>query len=156
MSDPTASGNDDERSAANERAPSGTLRLAVNGAGGRMGRQLLQAIEERDGARLVAAADAPGGEVVGLDAGVLSGSGVTGTVLSGDLLADAAFADVDVVIDFTTPAASIALLEGLAARGGSGGCRARHDGPRRGAACPASTNCPGPSRSCTPPTTASA
>lgn len=121
MSEPIASGHDDTRSAANGGAPSGTLRLALNGAAGRMGRQLLQAIEERDDARLVAAADAPGGEVVGLDAGVLIGTGTAGVTLSDDLLAEAALADVDVVIDFTTPAASLALLEGLAARGGDTG-----------------------------------
>ena len=97
--------------------PSGALRLGVNGAGGRMGRQLLQAITEREGAVLVAAADAPGSELLGSDAGLLIGSRSAGVVLSDDLSAGVTRGGLDVVIDFSTPTASLALLENLAAAG---------------------------------------
>ena len=90
-------------------------RLAVNGAGGRMGRQLVAAIAERADARLVAAADAPGNDAVGQDAGTLAGTGAAGVPVSDDI--GESLDGVDVVIDFTTPAATLALLERLAGTG---------------------------------------
>ena len=92
-----------------DAAPADPARLAVNGAGGRMGRQLIAAIAERDDARLVAAADAPGNPVIGTDAGLLGGNAPCGVTVSDDL----AGTDVDVVVDFTTPAATLALLDRL-------------------------------------------
>ena len=57
------------------------IKLAVNGAAGRMGRQLLNAIAERDDAILSAAADAPGAASIGLDVSVLGGGDVLGLSL---------------------------------------------------------------------------
>jgi 4-hydroxy-tetrahydrodipicolinate reductase len=44
------------------------MRLVVAGAGGRMGRTLIEAISDTDGAILVGAIEAPGSAVIGRDA----------------------------------------------------------------------------------------
>jgi len=85
--------------------------MAVNGAGGRMGRQLLEAIAERGDATLAAATEAPGSDMLGIDAGLLSGGMKSGVVLTDALPRDAKA--IDVVVDFTTPAATLALLRSL-------------------------------------------
>lgn len=84
-------------------------KLAVNGAAGRMGRQLLTAIAERDDSALVGAVDAPGQASIGVDAGVLSGGATTGVTVSdklGDVLTSS-----QVIIDFTAPVVSLSVLE---------------------------------------------
>jgi 4-hydroxy-tetrahydrodipicolinate reductase len=73
--------------------PSSPIRLAVAGAQGRMGQAVVKAIEARDGASLQSAFDRPGPSPDDL-------------------------ADVDGVIDFTTPEASVALAKACAMRGG--------------------------------------
>ena len=57
------------------------MRLIVAGAGGRMGRTLIQAIAATDGATLAGAVDAPGSAVIGRDAGELAGLGRNGVTL---------------------------------------------------------------------------
>lgn len=87
--------------------------LAVNGAGGRMGRQLLAAIAERSDVKLTAATEAPGSDCLGIDAGVL-GSGIGNGVVVTDAFPAAASASAfDVIVDFTSPSATMALLESL-------------------------------------------
>lgn len=88
------------------------VNLAVNGAAGRMGRQLLSAIAERDDARLSAASDAPGQSCIGLDTSVLSGGESDGVIIS-DQMAKAA-SECNVIIDFTAPVVSLALLDAAA------------------------------------------
>lgn len=87
------------------------IRLAVNGAAGRMGRQLLGAIGERDDACIAGASDAPGAPSIGLDTSVLGGGEATG-VLVGDNVGSFINSS-DVIIDFTAPAVSLALLDAL-------------------------------------------
>jgi len=86
-------------------------RIAVNGAAGRMGRQLLAAIAERDSATLAAAIDAPSSSAIGVDTSVLSGGDKQGIIV-GDS-ASKVINDVDVFIDFTAPAVTLNLLEQL-------------------------------------------
>ena len=88
------------------------IKLAVNGAAGRMGRQLLSAISERPDAVLSGATDAPGAACLGVDASVLGGGATTGVIVSDDALALTRSSDV--IIDFTAPAVSLALLDTLA------------------------------------------
>ena len=91
------------------------MRLIVAGAGGRMGRTLIQAIAATDGAILAGAVDAPGSAAIGRDAGELAGLGVNGIKITADpapLLAAA-----DGLVDFTIPAASVIHAE-LVARAG--------------------------------------
>ena len=47
------------------------MRLIVAGAGGRMGRALVRAIADSDGAELAGALEAPGSELIGKDASYL-------------------------------------------------------------------------------------
>ena len=91
------------------------MRLIVAGAGGRMGRTLIQAIVATDGAALAGAVDAPGSAAIGRDAGELAGLGANGVTVTADpapLLATA-----DAMIDFTVPAASVIHAE-LCAKAG--------------------------------------
>ena len=82
-----------------------TVRVAVAGAGGRMGRALLEAATGTEGVRLTAALEAPGSPWAGRDAGdlVLGARAITiGTDPA------AALAAADVLIDFTRPEATLA------------------------------------------------
>ena len=90
-------------------------RLAVNGAAGRMGRQLLTTIAEHDSAMLSAAGDAPGQPSIGLDASLLSGGASTGVVVTDSI--DALTNASEVIIDFTAPSVTLALLESVASTG---------------------------------------
>jgi 4-hydroxy-tetrahydrodipicolinate reductase len=83
-----------------------------------MGRAIVRAIAARDdkAARLGAAVERPGSPALGQDAGVVAGIGAAG-VLIGQGLPDKAAAHVDVWIDFTVPAATLAAVQAAAARG---------------------------------------
>lgn len=89
------------------------MKLAVMGAAGRMGRALIQAIAAADGCVLAGAAERPGSDAIGTDAGRVAGLEAAGVAIIDDPLA--LFTHVDGVIDFTTPATSVALA-GLAAQ----------------------------------------
>jgi len=90
-------------------------RIAVTGAGGRMGKTLIEAIAQHPGARLTAAIERPDSSLLGADAGELAGIGRNGVGLVADLqdVAD----QFDVLIDFTIPAATSAHAEFCVARG---------------------------------------
>jgi 4-hydroxy-tetrahydrodipicolinate reductase len=91
------------------------MRLIVAGAGGRMGRTLIHAIAAIDGATLVGAVDAPGSAGIGRDAGELAGLGRNGVTVVADIAP--LLPQAEGVIDFTIPAATVALAE-IAARHG--------------------------------------
>ena len=87
---------------------SATPRIAVLGAGGRMGRTLIQAVQQA-GYQLAAAVERPESSLLGSDAGELAGMGAIGVKVVGDL---ASILDqCDVVIDFTAPVATAQHLE---------------------------------------------
>lgn len=84
-------------------------RIAVMGAAGRMGKTLVEAVQQTSGAAgLTAAVDRPDSTLVGADAGELAGIGRIGVPLSGDLarVAD----EFDVLIDFTHPTVTLQNL----------------------------------------------
>lgn len=83
-------------------------RIAVCGAGGRMGRALIAAVHAADGATLTAAVERPESSLIGTDAGELAGIGRLGVALAGSLAE--VIDQFDVVIDFTAPAATVAHL----------------------------------------------
>jgi 4-hydroxy-tetrahydrodipicolinate reductase len=91
------------------------MRLIVVGAGGRMGRTLVQAIAAADGVVLAGATETANSPLIGRDAGELAGVGPNGIALSADIAP--LFDQADGVIDFTIPAATVALAERLAGRG---------------------------------------
>lgn len=83
-----------------------TLRIAVTGAAGRMGKTLIEAIHNTEGCALAAALERPESTLIGVDAGELAGIGKIGVTVSGDL---AAITDrFDVLIDFSVPVATLA------------------------------------------------
>lgn len=88
-------------------------RVAIHGAAGRMGRELIRAIYEADQLELGAVLEREGHEAVGEDAYRLVGLPAGGPSLSSDLTAG--LADVDVVIDFSLPDASVELLRAATA-----------------------------------------
>jgi 4-hydroxy-tetrahydrodipicolinate reductase len=88
------------------------LRIAVAGASGRMGRTLIRALAESEDLRLAFALERSGHPQLGQDAGTLAGLPPTGVPLSDG--AEAAVGACDAVLDFTAPAASIALAEAAA------------------------------------------
>ena len=85
-----------------------TIRLAIAGAAGRMGRALIEASRQAAGVQTTVALEQPGHAVLGSDAGVLAGIGELGVAVRADLAASTeAF---DVLIDFTRPEATEANL----------------------------------------------
>jgi len=89
----------------------GKVRVAVAGAGGRMGRALIEAVLDHPGLTLAAALDLPGSQALGHDAGEPCGR-ATGVVVASDV--DAAVARADVLIDFTRPEGTLAHLAACA------------------------------------------
>jgi 4-hydroxy-tetrahydrodipicolinate reductase len=78
------------------------------GAAGRMGKTLIEAIQQTPGAGLTAAVDRPDSTLVGADAGELAALGRIGVPLSGDL--DRVVDEFDVLIDFTHPTVTLKNL----------------------------------------------
>ena len=77
------------------------MRVAVIGASGRMGKNLITAIHDASGVTLGAAILKPGSSLIGADAGEIAGVGKLGVAAVASL-ADCVN-DFDVLIDFTTP-----------------------------------------------------
>ncbi len=92
-----------------------SLKLAVLGATGRMGRTLIQRIAGAPDLELTAALEAPKHERLGADAGLEAGAGALNVPVSADLGAGLAVADG--LIDFTTPGATRMALEATRAAG---------------------------------------
>jgi 4-hydroxy-tetrahydrodipicolinate reductase len=91
------------------------MRLIVAGAGGRMGRTLVKAIAEHKGLVLAGALENADSPLIGQDAGALAGIGENKIKLTSD--AATLIGETDGIIDFTTPAATVALAA-LCAKGG--------------------------------------
>ena len=91
------------------------MRLVVAGAGGRMGRTLIHAIAATDGVTLAGAIERADSGVIGRDAGELGGLGANGV----KVISDAALLlkNADGLIEFTIPAATLALAELSASAG---------------------------------------
>jgi 4-hydroxy-tetrahydrodipicolinate reductase len=89
------------------------MRIAVLGAAGRMGQALTRALAETPGCTVAGGIEAEGSSAIGQDIGTVASLEPLGVQISDDPLA--LFAHVDGVLDFTTPAASVAFA-GLAAQ----------------------------------------
>jgi 4-hydroxy-tetrahydrodipicolinate reductase len=85
------------------------MRLIVVGAAGRMGRTLVRIVTETEGVTLAGAIERQGAAEIGADSGVLAGLPPNGIALSDDPLP--LFAAADGVLDFTVPAATLAVAE---------------------------------------------
>jgi len=85
------------------------MRIAVSGASGRMGLCLIKAAVLNDKAQLTSAVSRPESAAVGKDAGELAGIGTLGIQVAADLAS--VLDQFDVLIDFTRPDTSMALIE---------------------------------------------
>jgi len=88
------------------------IRVAINGAAGRMGRRLVALASAEDGMQVVAALEQAGHPDLGRDAGELAGCGHIGVTLSSEWRAAA-----DVLIDFSTPGGTMLCLAQAVERG---------------------------------------
>lgn len=78
------------------------IKVAITGAGGRMGRTLIEACTLAEGMTLAAALDRPGASAIGMDAGELAGVGRLGVAVRQSPNGH----DYDVMVDFTRPEAT--------------------------------------------------
>jgi 4-hydroxy-tetrahydrodipicolinate reductase len=83
------------------------MKIAVAGAGGRMGRMLIEAILDATDAQLVGALDREGSPALGEDAGAFLGRD-TGIKITDQF--DIGLANAEFLIDFTRPAGTLAHL----------------------------------------------
>jgi len=82
------------------------MKIAIVGAGGRMGRMLIRAVLATDGAKLAGGSESANHPHMGQDLAELIGAKATGVVLTAD--PRALFEAADAVIDFTVPTATAA------------------------------------------------
>jgi 4-hydroxy-tetrahydrodipicolinate reductase len=85
------------------------INIAIAGAAGRMGRNLVQACHSLSHTRLAVALEHPANNFVGHDAGELAGIENLGITINTDLVS--LVQTFDVLIDFTVPASTLANLE---------------------------------------------
>ncbi len=83
-----------------------SIRVAVNGAAGRMGQRIVALTKDDPTLELAAALEAPGSPALGRDIGELSGIGSLGVPICAELVSR-----VDVVIDFSVPSALLAMAQ---------------------------------------------
>jgi len=86
------------------------MRLVIAGAGGRMGRALIEMVAQSADLRLAAALEVPGSPLIGRDAGEIAG-------LSCGVKVSADFSSGDCLIDFTRPEGALAHLDQCLVRG---------------------------------------
>ena len=89
------------------------LKLVVAGAGGRMGQTLTRLIHAHPSCEVAGGLEPKGSSTVGKDQGAVAGLGEIDTIISDDPLS--VLVKADAIIDFTVPAASVALA-GIAAQ----------------------------------------
>jgi 4-hydroxy-tetrahydrodipicolinate reductase len=93
-----------------------TVRIGITGAAGRMGRMLAETISRREAhCQLTAAIERPASSLIGADVGELLGVGASGTLVGADLAAT--ISEIDVLIDFTVPEATLSHAEVCAVHG---------------------------------------
>ena len=106
------------------------LRVAIAGAGGRMGAANIRAVTSTPGLIVHSAFERPGSPAIGRDAGEVAGIEKLGVVIVDD--PEAAVSGAEAIIDFTGPAVSVMLAELAASRGlidiiGTTGCSKEED-----------------------------
>lgn len=87
--------------------PANVVRVGVTGACGRMGSLVIKLVTEDAGLKLAAALEAPGHPKLGQDAGMACGLGRA----LGVKIASGPSEDIDVLVDFSLPAGTMAALD---------------------------------------------
>ncbi|NOH96805.1 4-hydroxy-tetrahydrodipicolinate reductase [Vibrio sp. 99-70-13A1] len=85
------------------------VRIAIAGAAGRMGRNLVKATHQNPNANVGSGSERPESSLVGVDVGELCGEGHFNIAIVDDL--SKAVADFDVIVDFTAPVSTLANIE---------------------------------------------
>ena len=85
------------------------IRVAVAGAGGRMGGRIIALASESSEFKVIGALEASGHPVIGRDAGIVAGCGEIKVVITSDCTRSLEGADV--LIDFTSPSATIEHIQ---------------------------------------------
>ena len=85
------------------------MRVAIIGASGRMGKNLIEAVSQTEGLTVSAAIERPDSSLIGADAGELAGVGKLGVKVVGSL--ESVVNDFDILIDFTTPETTVHNLD---------------------------------------------
>ena len=85
------------------------IRVAINGAGGRMGKTLIQACVDHTDTQLGAAFEVSSSNTIGQDAGICAGIESQGVLINSEL--EKHIEDFDVLIDFTIPVCTMQSLE---------------------------------------------
>ncbi|MEO0328479.1 MAG: 4-hydroxy-tetrahydrodipicolinate reductase [Pseudomonadota bacterium] len=88
------------------------LNLAIMGAAGRMGKTLINAINETQNVIVSAAIEHQSSDCIGKDSGILAGIGENSVPITTDI--EAALAVSDCIIDFTVPVATISVAKLMA------------------------------------------
>jgi 4-hydroxy-tetrahydrodipicolinate reductase len=91
-----------------------TMRIAIAGATGRMGRMLVDTVLEADDAQLAGALERAGSPLVGRDAGEFGGQH-TGVAISDDI--EKTLSGAEFLIDFTRPEGTLRHLEACVTHG---------------------------------------
>ena len=113
------------------------MKIAIAGAAGRMGRVLTRIVHATPGLTVAGGLESPGSNHIGADMGTLAGIEALSVAITSD--AAALLARVDGIIDFTIPAATVALARLAASTGavhviGTTGCSEAEDADIRAAA----------------------
>ncbi|KUJ72926.1 4-hydroxy-tetrahydrodipicolinate reductase [Thiomicrospira sp. WB1] len=93
------------------------MKVGIIGACGRMGKNLIKAVDEAENLTLSAAIDRPGSSMIGVDAGEMAGIGARDVAVVDQV--DQVVSDFDVLIDFTTPDTTLHNLKVCLAHGKS-------------------------------------
>jgi 4-hydroxy-tetrahydrodipicolinate reductase len=90
-----------------------TMKVAVSGAAGRMGKRIIALAHEHADLEVSGALERPGAPTVGNDAGEVAGIGHIGVPISDDI--SQVIGNCDVLIDFSAPASSVEHVKVAAA-----------------------------------------
>ncbi len=87
------------------------IRVIVDGACGRMGKMIVQGVVQQEDMQIVGAIEYAGNPQIGEDVGEVAGVGPLGVSVGGNL--SSILGEADVVIEFTTPGATIENLRSV-------------------------------------------
>ena len=87
------------------------IRVIVDGACGRMGKMIVQGVVQQEDMQIVGAIEYAGNPQIGEDVGEVAGVGPLGVLVGGNL--SSILGGADVVIEFTTPGATIENLRSV-------------------------------------------
>ena len=91
------------------------MKIAVSGSAGRMGRRIIALASDNPSIEVAAALEVKSNPLIGQDAGAVAGVGNLGVSISDDV--DEAIATSDVLIDFSSPEATIEHLRAVCKAG---------------------------------------